>query len=464
MRYVSTRGSAPTLGFDDVLLTGLAADGGLYVPESWPSFSAAEIAGLAGLDYPTVAARIVAPFTKGSVLEPDLYRLMAKAYRGFDHAAVAPMVQLDSNDWLVELFHGPTLAFKDYALQVVGHMFERVIAARNTHMTIVGATSGDTGSAAIEACRGRANIDVFILHPAGRTSEVQRRQMTTVDAPNVHNIAIAGNFDDCQDLVKAMFADEALRRELNLSAVNSINWARIMVQIVYYFWSAVHVGAPHQQVAFAVPTGNFGNVFAGYCAARMGLPIAKFVVGSNRNDILTRYLETGAMTVEGVHPSLSPSMDIQVSSNFERLLFEAYDRDGAAVASLMERLKQSGRYTVAESPHRAITSQFIGRRLDDEGTKRFMAEVHAATGAFIDPHSAVGLYASRASGLDPVIPRLTLATAHPAKFPDAVKAATGTHPALPGHLADLFDRPERFSKMESDLDELKRFVRKHVIA
>ncbi|TAL00717.1 MAG: threonine synthase [Rhodospirillaceae bacterium] len=464
MRYVSTRGRAPVLGFDDVLLTGLAADGGLYVPETWPQLSTADITALSGLDYPTLAARIMAPFVAGSVLAQDLPALLAKAYSGFSHTAVAPLVQLNANDWLVELFHGPTLAFKDYALQVVGHMFERVIAARGTRMTIVGATSGDTGSAAIEACRARANIDVFILHPAGRTSEVQRRQMTTVDAPNVHNVAIAGTFDDCQDLVKAMFADTALRQDLNLSAVNSINWARIMAQIVYYFWSAVQIGAPNRPVAFAVPTGNFGNVFAGYSASRMGLPVAKFIVGSNRNDILTRYFETGSMTVEGVSPSLSPSMDIQVSSNFERLLFEAYGRDGAAVTRLMDQLKQSGRYAVADAPHHAITAQFVGRRLDDAGTKAIMAAVHGATGALIDPHTAVGLHAGRAAGLDPAIPRLTLATAHPAKFPDAVFAATGIRPALPPQLADLFERTERFTPLANDLDAVKRFVRARVTA
>jgi threonine synthase len=462
LRYVSTRGRAPTLGFDDVLLAGLATDGGLYVPETWPQFSANDIAALSGLDYVSVATKIIAPYVAGSVLEKDLAGLLTKAYSTFTHTAVAPLKQLAANDWVVELFHGPTLAFKDYALQVIGHMFERVIAARKTRMTIVGATSGDTGSAAIEACRGRANIDVFILHPAGRTSHVQRRQMTTVDAPNVHNIAIQGTFDDCQDLVKAMFADADMRAELNLSAVNSINWARIMGQIVYYFWSAVQVGAPHRPVAFAVPTGNFGNVFAGYSAAKMGLPIAKLIVGSNRNDILTRYFETGSMTTEGVNPSLSPSMDIQVSSNFERLLFEAYGRDGAAVTRLMDQLKQSGNYTVDAAAHKAITSQFVGRRLDDAGTKRTMAEIYKTTGELIDPHSAVGIFAGRDVGLDPSIPRLALATAHPAKFPDAVVAATGIHPPLPPHMVDLFERKERFTTLANDLDAVKKFVRGNV--
>jgi len=464
LRYVSTRGRAPTLGFDDVLLAGLATDGGLYLPETWPHLNAADISALSGLDYVTLASKIIAPFVVGSVVEKNLHELLSKAYSTFNHIAVAPMTQLGPNDWLVELFHGPTLAFKDYALQVVGHMFEQVIAARGTRMTIVGATSGDTGSAAIEACRDRANIDVFILHPAGRTSEVQRRQMTTVEGANIHNIAIEGTFDDCQDLVKAMFADAKMRSDLNLSAVNSINWARIMAQIVYYFWSAVQVGSPHRPVAFAVPTGNFGNVFAGYSASRMGLPVAKFVVGSNRNDILTRYFETGSMTVEGVAPSLSPSMDIQVSSNFERLLFEAYNRDGAAVTRLMDQLKQGGRYTVDAAAYAAITDLFVGRRLDDEGTKRTMNAVAVATGQMIDPHTAVGVYAGVAAGLDPAIPRLALATAHPAKFPDAVEAATGVRPALPAQLADLFERKERYTTLANDLDAVKRFVRANATA
>ena len=461
MRYVSTRGRAPELGFDDVLLSGLATDGGLYVPATWPQFSKAEIAALAGLDYPTLAARVMAPFVKGSVLEKDLDALTYEAYGAFTHSAVAPLKQLGANDWLVELFHGPTLAFKDYALQAVGLMFDRVVKERGQRITIVGATSGDTGSAAIEATKGRAAIDIFILHPEGRTSDVQRRQMTTVAASNVHNIAVKGTFDDCQDMVKAMFADVTFRKDMNLSAVNSINWARIMAQVVYYFWAALHVGAPHRAVAFSVPTGNFGNVFAGFVAQRMGLPIAKCIVGSNSNDILTRYFETGAMTMEGVTPTLSPSMDIQISSNFERLLFEALGRDGAAVTRLMDGLKQSGAYTVEAGAHREMLKLFSGHRLDDAGTKRVIGEIYKTTGELIDPHTAVGVHAGRVATLDPAIPRLTLATAHPAKFPAAVKAATGIHPQLPPHLADLFERTERFTLLPNDLDEVKTFVRKN---
>ncbi len=461
LRYVSTRGRAPELGFDDVLLAGLATDGGLYVPAAWPQWSKDDFAKLAGLDYPTLAARVMAPFVAGSVIAGDLEKLTRAAYAGFTHSAVAPLTQLGANDWLVELFHGPTLAFKDYALQAVGLMFEDVLKARGSRITIVGATSGDTGSAAIEATKGREAVDIFILHPEGRTSDVQRRQMTTVDAANVHNIAVKGTFDDCQDIVKALFADQAFRGEMNLSAVNSINWARIMAQVVYYVWAALHVGAPARAVAFSVPTGNFGNVFAGYVAQRMGLPIAKFIVGSNSNDILTRYFETGAMTTQGVVPTLSPSMDIQVSSNFERLLFECVGRDGAQVARLMDGFKQSGGYSVPAAAHAEMTKLFVGHRLDDAGTKRVIGEIYRTTGELIDPHTAVGVHAGRVAGLDPAIPRMTLATAHPAKFPAAVQAATGVYPPLPASLTDLFERKERFTVLNNDLSEVKSFVRSH---
>jgi len=464
LRYVSTRGRAPDLGFDDVLLSGLATDGGLYVPAKWPQLSRTEIAALAGLDYPMLAARIMAPFVEGSVIAKDLEGLTRAAYSTFTHPAVAPLKQLAANDWLVELFHGPTLAFKDYALQAVGLMFDRVLKARGSRVTIVGATSGDTGSAAIEATRGKDAVDIFILHPEGRTSEVQRRQMTTVDAANVHNIAVKGTFDDCQDMVKAMFADASFRGDLNLSAVNSINWARIMAQVVYYFWSALAVGAPHRPVAFSVPTGNFGNVFAGFVAQRMGLPISKFIVGSNSNDILTRFFETGAMTQQGVVATLSPSMDIQVSSNFERLLFESLHRDGAAVSRLMDQLKQSGSYRVPDDAYQAMTAAFSGRRLDDAGIKRVIGEIHKSTGELIDPHTAVGIYAARAADLSADTVRLTLATAHPAKFPIAVTDATGVAPALPAFLRDLFNRQERFTVLPNDLGQVKAFVRAHARA
>ena len=461
MRYISTRGRAPELGFDDALLAGLATDGGLYVPNAWPSFSAAEWSPMVGLDYASLAARVIAPYVRGSVVERDLPTITQRAYANFGHPAVAPLVQLDSNLWLMELFHGPTLAFKDYALQLVGLLFDHVLKARGSRITIVGATSGDTGSAAIEACKDREAVDIFILHPAGRVSEVQRRQMTTVQSSNVHNIAIEGSFDDCQNMVKAMFADARLRADLNLSAVNSINWARIMAQIVYYAYGALRLGAPQRPVAFSVPTGNFGNVFAGYVAKQMGLPIVKFAVGSNRNDILTRYFETGSMTALDVMPSLSPSMDIQISSNFERLLFSAYNNDADAVTALMNRFKQSGDYAVDASAHARIMALFVGDRLDDSGTQETMKKLYASTGHTVDPHTAIGIHATRALTLDTSVPVITLATAHPAKFPGAVEAAIGIRPALPAHLADLLQRPERFTKLPNDLNQVTAFVRQH---
>lgn len=461
MRYQSTRAQAPELGFDDVLLTGLARDGGLYVPASWPHKSADDWKALRGLDYPSLAAAVTAPFMAGSAVESDVGAIMQDAYAPFSHPAVAPMIQLAPNTWLMELFRGPTLSFKDYALQAVGHLFDRVLKARGDRITIVGATSGDTGSAAIAACANREAIDIIILHPKGRVSDVQRRQMTTVDAPNVHNVAVDGTFDDCQALVKAMFNDQPFRDELQLSAVNSINWARIMMQIVYYGAASLALGGPDRSVAFAVPTGNFGNVFAGYCAAKMGLPIEAFLVGSNRNDILTRYFETGAMTVDKVVPTLSPAMDIQVSSNFERLLFESYKRDGDAVKRLMDGLAQSGSYTVEEEARSAISELFVGTRLDDDGTKAVIAKTYGETGYLIDPHTAIGVDAAAKSELDPDIPRVVLATAHPAKFPDAVEDASGIRPALPEPMAGLYDLEERVTDLPNDLSRIQDFVRVH---
>jgi threonine synthase len=467
MRYVSTRGAAPTLGFEDVLLTGLARDGGLYVPETWPVFSAAEIRALAGLPYAEAAARVMGPFVGDALDEDTFLALLRDAYGSFDHAAVAPLKQLDSHTWLMELFHGPTLAFKDFALQVVGRLFDHVLARRNRRVTIVGATSGDTGSAAIEACRGRDRIDVFILHPQGRISEVQRRQMTTVMDKNIHNIAIEGTFDDCQDMLKAMFNDTGFRDEMDLSAVNSINWARIMAQIAYYFVAAAALGAPERRVAFAVPSGNFGNVFAGYGAAMMGLPLAKLIVGSNRNDILTRFFDTGVMAMAEVHPTYSPSMDIQVSSNFERLLFEIYDRDGSAVAAAMTAFRETGKLDPGAARWRKARELFEAVRLDDTGTLAEIARLHGETGELIDPHSAIGVAAARLkrdSGAlsGPAVPIVALATAHPAKFPDAVEKATGVRPSLPARLGDLFSREEQFDVLPKDLAQVQDFVRRHV--
>jgi len=464
MKYISTRGTAPALSFDEVLLTGLARDGGLYLPEAWPRLSAAEVRDLAGQPYAEVAFRLLRPFVGAALDEAELHALLDEAYAGFGHPAVAPLRQLDARCWMMELFHGPTLAFKDYALQVVGRLFDHVLARRDARVTIVGATSGDTGSAAIEACRDRARIDVFILHPKGRVSEVQRRQMTTVAADNVFNIAIEGTFDDCQDLVKAMFNDAAFRDEMQLSAVNSINWARILVQIVYYFVAAAALGAPERKVAFSVPTGNFGNVYAGYAAAQMGLPVAGLVVGSNRNDILTRFFQSGEMTITEVQPSLSPSMDIQVSSNFERLLFDLYDRDGAAVAAALTAFRESGRLAPGAARLARARAIFDAARLDDAETLKEVARLYRETGTLVDPHSAIGIAAGRARlghGMlaDARTPLVALATAHPAKFPDAVERATGVRPALPPRLADLFERDEHCTVLPNDLARVQAYVR-----
>ncbi len=462
MRYISTRGEAPVLGFEQVLLAGLARDGGLYVPEAWPRLSAEEIRGLRGLPYAELVTRIAAAFVEGEIEESVLRALVAEAYEGFEHAAVAPLKQLGPALWLMELFHGPTLAFKDYPLQVVGRLFDRVLTARGGHVTIVGATSGDTGSAAIEGCRGRASIDVFILHPEGRVSEVQRRQMTTVQEPNVHNLAIAGSFDDCQDMVKALFKDQAFRDEASLSAVNSINWARIMVQVAYYFHAALALGAPERPVAFSVPTGNFGNVFAGYVAMQMGLPIAKLIVGSNRNDILTRFFESGAMTIETVEPSLSPSMDIQVSSNFERLLFELLGRDGAAVSRTLEGFRDSGRFSLEPALLQEALKVFQAHRCSDEESLAEVARAHRETGEVIEPHSAIGLAAARAAQESLEVPVVALATAHPAKFPDAVERAIGRRPALPARAADLYEREERVTRLPNELAAVRAHIRERL--
>ncbi len=459
MKYVSTRGDAPVLEFDEVLLAGLARDGGLYLPEVWPQVSATEIRALAGLSYTEIAVRIMRPFVAPVIPEDRLRTMVEGAYAGFGHTAVAPLKQLEAGSWLMELFHGPTLAFKDYALQVVGRLFDHVLAERGERVTIVGATSGDTGSAAIEACRDRERVEIFILHPKDRVSEVQRRQMTTVTAPNVHNIAVEGSFDDCQDLVKAMFNDAGFRDEMALSAVNSINWARIMGQIVYYFAAGAALGAPGRPIAFAVPTGNFGNVYAGYAARQMGLPVEQLIVGSNRNDILTRFFESGVMAVAPVEPTLSPSMDIQVSSNFERLLFDVLGRDGGAVAGMLGAFRQSGRLELGEARESEALALFDGARLDDAGTLAEIARLQRETGELIDPHSAVGVFAGRRLRRDPAVPVIALATAHPAKFPDAVAEASGIRPALPPRLADLYDREERYAVLPNDLAAVQGEIR-----
>jgi threonine synthase len=458
MHYISTRGAAPVRDFAGVLLAGLAEDGGLYVPEAWPVFTPADWRSLRGLPYHALAARVMQPFVGEVIPSATLGALCREAYDRFDHPAVVPLIQLDTSLFVQELFHGPTLSFKDMALQLIGLLFDHLLAERNARVTIVGATSGDTGSAAIEACAGRERLDVAFLHPHQRTSEVQRRQMTTVAAPNVANIAVEGTFDDCQDLVKAMFADAPFRQELHLSAMNSINWARIAAQIPYYVASALALGAPDREVAFSVPTGNFGNIFAAWAARRMGLPITRLIAGSNRNDILARFLASNDMSITAVEPSLSPSMDIQVSSNFERLLFELLECDAKATASTMEAFRRTGRMAVPDAQWHRCRTLFHGFRLDDPGTEAEIARVHQATGYLADPHTAIGIAAAHANPTHGV-PTVAMATAHPAKFPDVIARATGIHPPLPPRLADLHERPEQFSVVPNDLAAVEAKVR-----
>ena len=457
MRYVSTRGTAPALGFSDVLLAGLARDGGLYVPETWPRLTADELAGFAGRPYAEVARAVIARFTGGEISDSDLGDMTAAAYAGFDHPAVAPLVQIAPGHFLCELFHGPTLAFKDVAMQLIARMMDHVLARRGLRATIVGATSGDTGAAAIEAFRGRDAVDVVILFPDGRVSPVQRRQMTTAADGNVHAVALDGTFDDCQAIVKGLFNDHAFRDRVALAGVNSINWARIVAQVVYYVTAAVALGAPHRPVSFTVPTGNFGDVFAGWMAQRIGVPIERLVVATNVNDILHRALESGRYEVRGVVATESPSMDIQVSSNFERLLFEATGRDAAAVRAMMASLAQSGSFTLPAAALAEIRAGFGSGRTDVAATSATIAAVHRTTGLVIDPHTAVAVAAAEAH-IAPPVPMVTLATAHPAKFPAAVAAATGVEPALPPRLADLMDRPERLTRLPADQAAVAAFI------
>ncbi|KKC25423.1 threonine synthase [Sphingomonas sp. SRS2] len=464
MQYVSTRGDAPRLGFEDVTLAGLAADGGLYVPENFPRFSTADIAALRGLSYADTAVAVMRPFVAGALDDAALKSLCEAAYGRFAHAAVVPIKQLDQRQWLMELFHGPTLAFKDVALQLLGLLFERFLANRDTHLTVIGATSGDTGSAAIDALAGRAKVDIFMLHPKGRVSEVQRRQMTTVLAPNVHNIAIEGSFDDAQALVKAMFADAPFASRFNLSAVNSINWARLMAQVVYYFYAAVRLGAPDRPVAFSVPTGNFGDVFAGYVAAKMGLPIARLIVATNVNDILHRALSAGDYSVGSVTPTAAPSMDIQVSSNFERLLFDLHGRNGAALAASMKGFEANKRFSLSDAMRDEAASLFTSARIDSDRMQLAMRWAHDRAGETIDPHSAIGLAAAQDVALDRDIPVVTLATAHPAKFGDAVERATGIRPALPARIGELFERQERYTVLPAEIGAIEGFVADQAVA
>ncbi len=460
MRYVSTRGQAPALSFEEAMLTGLARDGGLYLPETIPALTPEQIAAFAGMSYEEVAYHVMRPFIGDAFGDKEFQAIIARAYAPFGHPARAPLKQLAPNHFLLELFHGPTLAFKDFAMQLIGQMFQVALSRRGARVTIVGATSGDTGSAAIEAFRGLDAADVFILFPEGRVSEVQRRQMTTPDAPNIHALAVKGDFDDCQARLKDMFNDHAFRDEVRLAGVNSINWARVLAQVVYYFTAAVSLGAPHRPVSFTVPTGNFGDIFAGYIAKRMGLPVADLVIATNQNDILHRTFVSGAHVKEGVRPSISPSMDIQVSSNFERALYYAYGGDAAAIAQQMTALKDEGGFSVSQGAMHVLRETFSSGRASEEETSATIKATHAATGEVLCPHSAVGVKVA-SEHVGPV-PMVTLATAHPAKFPDAVEAATGIRPPLPNRMSDLYERAERQTPVENDLGALQSLIRERI--
>lgn len=460
MDYVSTRGSAPNLGFSEALLAGLARDGGLYVPRQWPTFSPADIRSMRGLPYPELAIRLLTPFVEGEIDPATFAKIVREAYGTFRHEAVCPIVQAGPNSFILELFHGPTLAFKDVAMQLLARLMDHVLTQQGRRATIAGATSGDTGGAAIEAFAGRDRTDIFILFPHGRVSPVQQRQMTTSRAANVHTLAIEGDFDDCQALVKEMFNDHAFRDRVALAGVNSINWARIMAQIVYYFSSALSLGSPDRPVSFTVPTGNFGDIFAGYAAKRMGLPIERLVIATNDNDILARTLATGSYETRGVVETTSPSMDIQVSSNFERLLFEASGRDAATVLRYMAGLKQSGAFTLDTNVLDAIRSEFSAGRASVEEVAATIRETLSATGLVIDPHTAAGVFVARANATADT-PMVILSTAHPAKFPAAVEAACGLHPALPAWLGDLMSREEKFSVLPSELKMVEDHINRH---
>ncbi len=456
MKYISTRGQAPSLSFEDAMLSGLATDGGLYIPQEWPSLSQDEIAALAGLSYEDAAYRVIKPFVADTFSEPELRGILKRAYAGFRHPARVPLVQTGPNEFIAELHHGPTLAFKDVAMQLIGQMFQFVLARRGERVTIVGATSGDTGSAAIEAFKGLDAVDVVILYPHGRVSDVQRRQMTTPSEANVHAVAMDGDFDDCQARLKDMFNDADFRQQVKLAGVNSINWARVMAQVVYYFTTAVSLGAPHRKVSFTVPTGNFGDIFAGYVAKRMGLPIDRLVIATNQNDILHRTLQSGAHHKKGVEPSLSPSMDIQVSSNFERLLFELYDHEGEAVEQLMNELSAGG-FSLSQGALSRLNAEFDSGSCSEAETMATIKAMYETTGEVLCPHSAVAVKVAQDQSQS-ATPMVALATAHAAKFPEAVAKACGIRPDLPPHMADLFEREERITRAPDDLAALKALV------
>ena len=462
MRYISSRGEAPILDFSDCLLAGLARDGGLYMPETWPQISAAEIAAYAGQPFHAVAFDVIRRFTGGSIPDGVLAEATQAAYRQFGHPATTPLTQIGPNRFVLELFHGPTLAFKDVAMQLLARLMDYALEKKGTRATIIGATSGDTGGAAIEAFRASKRADVFILFPDGRVSDVQRRMMTTPKEAHIHAITVPGTFDDCQALVKGLFNHLAFRDEMRLSGVNSINWARIVAQVTYYFVAAVALGAPHRKVAFSVPTGNFGDIFAGYVAKRMGLPIEMLIVGTNINDILARTLATGGYETTGVEATTSPSMDIQVSSNFERLLFEAANRDASAVRSMMDNLKQSGSFTLPAGVLSAIRADFMGFRADETEVADTIRSILKDSAYLLDPHTATAVVAAKKAGMDASIPVVILATAAPAKFPDAMKAITGIHPALPPRLASLMTDQERMAPVANACDALEAFIKEKV--
>jgi threonine synthase len=461
IRYISTRGAAPILSFEEVVLAGLASDGGLYVPEEIPEFSMAEIDAMQAMSYPELAYTIISRFVDKTIAPEVLQRIIGDSYKPFRHAAVAPLKQLDAHTFVLELFHGPTLAFKDFALQFLGRLLDHILDKRGQKAVVIGATSGDTGSAAIAGCMGRANMEIFILHPKGRVSDVQRLQMTTILDKNVHNIALEGTFDDCQNIVKTLFSDAEFRNKHKLTAVNSINWARILAQVVYYFYAALALGAPAKSVSFAVPTGNFGDIYAGHIARRMGLSIEQLIIATNRNDILTRCLATGTYGADEVVPTISPSMDIQISSNFERLLFDLYGNDGKAVADIMTSFGKDKKFTLSTLAWNRFKSEFSASAVSDEDTKKTIAVTFNTTGELLDPHTAVGLAAGQRCRKNTSTPLIVLATAHPAKFPVAVKEASGVHPDLPPHLKDLATREERLETLPNSAAAIKEYIEKH---
>ncbi|MEO1018320.1 MAG: threonine synthase [Pseudomonadota bacterium] len=464
MQYISTRGGTVPLTFGGVLLEGLARDGGLFVPQSWPQINLSEFDELRGASYETTAVKVLQSLVGTDFRYEELLELCGQAYRSFSHSAVAPLKQIGPSEWLLELFHGPTLAFKDFALQLLGLMFQHALARDQRRITIVGATSGDTGSAAIHACAGRANIDIFVLYPNGRVSEIQRRQMTTVNETNVNAIAINGSFDDCQAIVKGLFGDLNLRRQLSLAAINSINWARIAAQTVYYIYSGLRLGARSQPVRFVVPTGNFGDIYAGFAAAQMGLPVAELVVATNQNDILARFFETGRYERGDVYATLSPSMDIQVASNFERLLFEIHDRDGAYLAEMMSKFQLMQGIAVEADRLEELNPRFRAGRASELETLSAMSDIMTSCGEVIDPHTAVGVAIGRRLVASPRMQTVYLATAHPAKFPDAVVRAINQRPSLPAQLEPILTANEKFEVLPNDLEAVKSFIRERAAA